>query len=69
MLSYNHTCLAVMSLESALQKGKNYYLQMFSMECKHIEKDWSDIMINSVKKIVSDGLNVTEMFDLIRNNY
>ena len=34
----NHTFLAVISLDSALQKGENYYLQVFLKECKHIEK-------------------------------
>ena len=35
----NHTCLAVISLDSALKKKKeNYYLQVFLKECKYIEK-------------------------------
>ena len=34
----NHTFLAVISLDSALQKDENYYLQVFLKECKHIEK-------------------------------
>ena len=34
----NHTCLAVISLDSALKKDGNYYLQMFSKEYKYIEK-------------------------------
>ena len=29
----NHTCLAVSSLDSALNKDKNYYLQVFLKEC------------------------------------
>ena len=34
----NHTCLAVVSLDSALKKDENYYLQMFLKECKYVEK-------------------------------
>ena len=30
----NHTCLAVISLDSALKKNDNYYLQMFLKEGK-----------------------------------
>ena len=34
----NHTCLAVMSLDSALKKDENYYPQVFLKECKYVEK-------------------------------
>ena len=34
----NDTCLAVISLDSALKKDENYYLQVFLKECKYIEK-------------------------------
>ena len=34
----NHTCLAIMSLDSAHKKDENYYLPVFSKECKYIEK-------------------------------
>ena len=34
----NHTCLAVISLDSALKKDDNYYWQVFLKECKYIEK-------------------------------
>ena len=34
----NHTCLAVFSLDSALKKDENYYLELFLKECKYIEK-------------------------------
>ena len=33
-----HTCLAVISLDSALKKDENYYPQVFLKECKYIEK-------------------------------
>ena len=32
----NHTCLAVISLDSALKKDGNYYPQFFKKECKHL---------------------------------
>ena len=32
----NHTCLAGISLDSALKKDENYYLEVFLKECKYI---------------------------------
>ena len=34
----NHTCLLVISSDSALKKDENYYPQVFLKECKYIEK-------------------------------
>ena len=34
----NHTCLAVISLDSALKEDDNYYPQVFLKECKYTEK-------------------------------
>ena len=34
----NHTCLAVISLDSAHKKNENYYSQIFLKECKYNEK-------------------------------
>ena len=34
----SHTCLAVISLDSALKKDDNYYPRVFLKECKYIEK-------------------------------
>ena len=34
----SHTCLAVISLDSALKKVVNYYMQVFLIECKYIDK-------------------------------
>ena len=34
----NHTCLAVIRLDSALKKDENYYPQVFLKECKYIKK-------------------------------
>ena len=37
-LDSNHTCLTVITLDSALKKGDNYYPQVFLKECKYIEE-------------------------------
>ena len=34
----NHTCLAAITLDSALKKDGNYYLQVFLKGCEYIEK-------------------------------
>ena len=34
----NHSCLAVITLDSALKKDDNNYPQVFLKECKYIEK-------------------------------
>ena len=34
----NRTCLAVISLDSALKRDESYYPQVFLKECKYIEK-------------------------------
>ena len=34
----NHTCLVVITLDSALKKDDIYYPQVFLKECRHIEK-------------------------------
>ena len=45
-MDYNHTCLAVISLDFALNKGGNYYLQVFLKGCKYIEKNINDNLSN-----------------------
>ena len=45
----NHTCLALISLDSALEKDQNYYPQVFLKECKNI-----------VKKVIRHILEDTE---------
>ena len=32
----NHTCLAIISLDSAFNKNENYFLQAFLKECEYI---------------------------------
>ena len=34
----NHTCLPVISLDSAPKKDENYYQEVFLKECKFIKK-------------------------------
>ena len=34
----DQTCLAVITINSALKRDKSYYLQVFLKECKYIEK-------------------------------
>ena len=46
----NHTCLAVISLDSPLKKDENHYLYLFLKECKHIEKK----VIRNINDILSD---------------
>ena len=35
----HHTSVTVISLDSALKKDENYYLQVLLKECKYIEKN------------------------------
>ena len=44
----NHTCLAVVRLDSAVKKDENYYPQVFLKECKYIEK-------KLVRQIIDDS--------------
>ena len=37
-LDYNHTCLAVIILDSAFKKDDSYYPEVFLTECKYIKK-------------------------------
>ena len=48
-LDSNHTCLAVISLDSALKKVDTYYLQVFLRECKYIK--------NKLIRYVHDNLS------------
>ena len=43
----NYTCLAVISLDSALNKDENYYSQIFLKECEYIKK-------NEIRHIIDD---------------
>ena len=52
---WTHTCLAGISLDSALKKDDNYYLQVFSKEYKYIEK--------KVIKHINDNLSNFSSFN------
>ena len=41
----NHNCLAIMSLDSALNKDGNYYPQVVLKECKFIKSRLLDILL------------------------
>ena len=41
----NHTCWAAISLDSALKKDENYYIQVFLKESKYIGKKLDTSMI------------------------
>ena len=45
----NHTCLAVISLDSALKKDEIYYPRVFLKECKCIEKKVNRLIIKKKK--------------------
>ena len=58
----NHTCLPVISLDSALEKDENYYPQVFLKECKYIEK--------KVIRLINDNLSdFFLMMTLMKNTY
>ena len=42
-----HTCLAIITLHSALKKDENYYPKVLLKECKYIEK-------NVIRRITED---------------
>ena len=53
-LGSNHTCLAVISLDSTLKKNDNCCLQVVLKECKYIEK--------KAVRHIHDNLNVFVFF-------
>ena len=50
----NHTCLAVISLDSALKKDESFYLQVFSKECKYIMKKVIRYISDNLSDVSSD---------------
>ena len=61
-MDFNHTCLAVNTLDFALTKDENYYLQLFLKECKYIEKKviWhiNDNLINFLMILMKNSYQV-----------
>ena len=45
MLDSNHTCWAVISLDSALKKDENYYPQAFLKSVNILRTKWLDMFI------------------------
>ena len=53
----NHTCLAVINLDSALKKYENYYPQVFLKECNYIKKKVIRHFIDDLESISDDSDN------------
>ena len=51
----NHTCLTVVSLEYALEKDENYYLEVFLKECKYIKKKAIRHIIDDLESSFDDS--------------
>ena len=51
----NHTCLAVISLDSIPKKDENYYPQVFLKECKYIKKKVIRHITQDIKIFSSDS--------------
>ena len=52
----NHTCLAVINLDSALNKDGNYYPQVFLKECKDIKKKEIRYITDDLKNCSNNSL-------------
>ena len=53
----NHTCLAVINLDCTLKIDENYYPQVFSKECKYIEKKVIFLLI--ITSLMENRLNLS----------
>ena len=51
----NHTCLAMISLDYALNKDGNYYPQVFLKECKYIMKKLIRHIIDNLESFSDDS--------------
>ena len=51
----NHTCLAKISLDSALKKDENYYPQVFLKRCKYIKKKVIRHITEDIEMFSSDS--------------
>ena len=60
-----YTCLEATSIDSILKKDETYYLQIFSKECRHFQKE------KKVIKYISDDLELfwVIMMSMINNNF
>ena len=50
----NYSCLAIISLGSALKKDKNYYRQKILKECKYIKKE-KDMIRHNIDELESSS--------------
>ena len=55
-----HTCLVVISLDSALNKDGNYYPQVVLKECKYIEKKVIRHIIDDLENTSGDSADYDE---------
>ena len=51
----NHTCLVIISLDSALNKDGNYFIQVLLKECKYIEKKVISHIIDNLENSTDDS--------------
>ena len=58
----NHTCLAVISLDSALKNGESYYPQVFLKECKYIKKKVVRNVIDDLGSSSDDSDDSDELY-------
>ena len=54
-LDSNHTCLAVIGLDSALKKDDSYYPRVFLKECKYIKKKLVRHILDSLSDFFYSG--------------
>ena len=66
MVHYNHTCLPVITLDSALKKDDSYYPQVFLKQCKYIEKGVVRQIHDSLSDFSSDDESDKEQIKAIR---
>ena len=50
----NHTCLAVITMDSALKKNDNFYPKVFLKECKNVKKRVTRHINNNMSDFSSD---------------
>ena len=58
-VNFNHTCLAVIRLDSALKKDENYYPQVFLKERKYVGKK----VIRHINDNLSDFSYSDELYE------
>ena len=61
-VDFNHICLAVIGLDSAIKKYEDYYSQVFLKESKYIEEEGVRHIINDLE-ISADDSNDSDNSD------